>query len=245
MLREIADVAELRPNEYAGYNIGVNRFNGWQQRRKPPGVWDPAAWCVAYEMRIRYLLLTAARNQSVWSASSESRQDSPHEGDERPALAVSQTVASQERGIRMPTNRKRNNSSRVVVALLVGGGKPRRQRAAAEPDDQTDPKRERGRTVMKCMGWTILILAGLLSCRVGGVTVANDTNSVTANDTARIRLYNPTECAAAVPVEVPLGRIATPGLLNWSEVKLVCDGKTIPFAIREGVGAEKQSSRCL
>ena len=139
----------------------------------------------------------------------------------------------------MPTRIRRNNSGRVVVALLVGGGISRRQRAAAEPDDQADPKRERGGTVMKCMGWTILILAGLLSCRVGGVTVANDTNAVTANDTARIRLYNPTECAAAVPVEVPLGRIATPGLLNWSEVQLVCDGKTIPFAIREGVARRK------
>jgi len=66
------------------------------------------------------------------------------------------------------------------------------------------------------------------------VTVANDANPAGANDVARIRLFNPTEWAGAVPVEVPLGRIATPGLVDWSATKLVCDGREIPFAIREG-----------
>jgi hypothetical protein len=30
VLREIADVAELRPNEYAWYSVGTNRFSGWE-----------------------------------------------------------------------------------------------------------------------------------------------------------------------------------------------------------------------
>lgn len=80
---------------------------------------------------------------------------------------------------------------------------------------------------MKYMRWSTFVLTGLLSCTFGGVTVAQDT--------ARIRLYNPTECETAVPVEVPLGRIAAPGLLNWNDVTLVCDGKPVPFAIREGI----------
>ncbi len=51
---------------------------------------------------------------------------------------------------------------------------------------------------------------------------------------AAISLYNPTQWDGALPVEIPTGRIASPGLIDWKKVHLQSDGEIIPFAIREG-----------
>ncbi|HTE31239.1 MAG TPA: hypothetical protein VK666_12750, partial [Chryseolinea sp.] len=51
---------------------------------------------------------------------------------------------------------------------------------------------------------------------------------------AAIRLYNPGESNLPTVVEVPVGDIATPGLIDWQDVHLDYNGKTIPFSIREG-----------
>ncbi len=49
-----------------------------------------------------------------------------------------------------------------------------------------------------------------------------------------IRLFNPTAWEGPALVEVPTGRIAAPGLIDWSNVHLTCAGKRVAFAIREG-----------
>ena len=52
---------------------------------------------------------------------------------------------------------------------------------------------------------------------------------------ASIRLHNPTAWARPVPIEVPVGKLAAPGRIDWSRVRLVTgDGKDVPFALREG-----------
>ena len=51
---------------------------------------------------------------------------------------------------------------------------------------------------------------------------------------ASIELYNPTSWTDPVAVEVPVGSIAAPGLIDWANVRLMSDGKEIPFSIREG-----------
>jgi hypothetical protein len=51
---------------------------------------------------------------------------------------------------------------------------------------------------------------------------------------AAIRLHNPTSWDASTVVEVPTGRIAAPRLVDWANVRLVSEGKEIPFALREG-----------
>ena len=51
---------------------------------------------------------------------------------------------------------------------------------------------------------------------------------------AAIRLYNPGESNLPTVVEVTVGSIATPGLIDWQNVHLEYNGKTIPFSIREG-----------
>ena len=51
---------------------------------------------------------------------------------------------------------------------------------------------------------------------------------------AAIRLYNPGESNLPAVVEVAAGSIATPGLIDWENVHLEYNGKTIPFSIREG-----------
>ena len=39
----------------------------------------------------------------------------------------------------------------------------------------------------------------------------------------------------AVPVEIPAGRLAAPGLIDWSQARLRTeDGRDVPFSIREG-----------
>ncbi len=49
-----------------------------------------------------------------------------------------------------------------------------------------------------------------------------------------IKVFNPTAWSGPGVVEVPTGSLAAPGTLDWSKVKLVSDGKEIPFALREG-----------
>jgi len=72
---------------------------------------------------------------------------------------------------------------------------------------------------------TSFCLALIIICPAAGATEER---------LARISLYNPTEWCGATRVEIPVGRISTPGLIDWWEVILVQEGKRIPFAIREG-----------
>jgi hypothetical protein len=51
---------------------------------------------------------------------------------------------------------------------------------------------------------------------------------------AVISLFNPTGWAGPTPVEVPVGRVASPGLLDWRTVGLRDGAQDIPFALREG-----------
>ena len=52
---------------------------------------------------------------------------------------------------------------------------------------------------------------------------------------ASIRLRNPTAWKGPVPIEVPVGHLATPGKIDWARVRLLAeDGSEVPFAIREG-----------
>lgn len=56
----------------------------------------------------------------------------------------------------------------------------------------------------------------------------------TAGTIAGVALYNPTNWAGPALVEVPTGRIAAPGLIDWNAVRLAYGGEEIPFALREG-----------
>jgi len=51
---------------------------------------------------------------------------------------------------------------------------------------------------------------------------------------ASIRLYNPTHWTHPTIVEVPAGRLAAPGQINWREVRLLHKGWDLPFSLREG-----------
>jgi hypothetical protein len=51
---------------------------------------------------------------------------------------------------------------------------------------------------------------------------------------AAIRLYNPTKSAGPCTVEIPVGSLATPSLVDWRNVRLLHNGESIPFALREG-----------
>ncbi|MBN1342400.1 MAG: hypothetical protein JXQ73_06955 [Phycisphaerae bacterium] len=51
---------------------------------------------------------------------------------------------------------------------------------------------------------------------------------------AVISLFNPTAWRGPVVVEIPTGRIASPGLVDWRKVRLQSGHHTIPLAIREG-----------
>ena len=51
---------------------------------------------------------------------------------------------------------------------------------------------------------------------------------------ARINLQNPTQWNSPIPVEIPIGSLASPNLIDWTKVKLLRKGEEIPFAIREG-----------
>ncbi|MBL7646644.1 MAG: hypothetical protein JNK74_10695 [Candidatus Hydrogenedentes bacterium] len=49
-----------------------------------------------------------------------------------------------------------------------------------------------------------------------------------------IRLYNPTEFTGPALVEIPTGRIASPGMIDWSNHHLEVKGEVLPQALREG-----------
>jgi hypothetical protein len=51
---------------------------------------------------------------------------------------------------------------------------------------------------------------------------------------AAIRLYNPTKSAEPCVVEVPVGNLATPSLVDWQNLQLLHNGESLPFALREG-----------
>lgn len=51
---------------------------------------------------------------------------------------------------------------------------------------------------------------------------------------ASIRLYNPTDFTGPDLVEIPTGRLASPGLIDWSAHHLELHGELIPSTIREG-----------
>ncbi len=51
---------------------------------------------------------------------------------------------------------------------------------------------------------------------------------------ASIRLFNPTQSEEPSVVEIPVGNIATPGLVDWQNTRLVYKGRDLPFSIREG-----------
>src|SRR5215216_866289 len=51
---------------------------------------------------------------------------------------------------------------------------------------------------------------------------------------ATIQLFNPTRSLAPAVVEVPVGQLAIPKLVDWRNVRLMYDGMPIPFALREG-----------
>ncbi len=59
-------------------------------------------------------------------------------------------------------------------------------------------------------------------------------NRPQAQPSAHLDIYNPIDWCAPVVVEVPVGQIAAPGLIDWDNVRLMQKGKEIPFSIREG-----------
>lgn len=56
-----------------------------------------------------------------------------------------------------------------------------------------------------------------------------------------IRLYNPTEFTGPALVEIPTGRLASPGLIDWSTHHLEVNGEVLPHALREGRAHWKSS----
>jgi len=70
-----------------------------------------------------------------------------------------------------------------------------------------------------------LMWAGALA--LAGVAAASE-------PVAQIGLYNPTGWGEPIAVEVPLGRLASPGLIRWDRVRLTEGEAEIPFTIREG-----------
>jgi hypothetical protein len=70
----------------------------------------------------------------------------------------------------------------------------------------------------------------LMAKTISSTKVASNNTGVLAS----IRLYNPTQWAHQTVVEVPAGHLATPGLINWRKVSLVCGGQNVPFSLREG-----------
>ena len=55
-----------------------------------------------------------------------------------------------------------------------------------------------------------------------------------AEPQATVRLFNPTVWRGPAVVEVPVGRIAAPGIIDWSNTRLISHGQVLPFALREG-----------
>jgi len=92
-------------------------------------------------------------------------------------------------------------------------------------------KAEAGR---KHDGVLSLILALVMAATTMVTSVNAHAQDLPSRFTPTIRIYNPTQWDGQTVVEVPIGRIATPGLIDWSKVKLACGGRELPFAIREG-----------
>jgi hypothetical protein len=55
-----------------------------------------------------------------------------------------------------------------------------------------------------------------------------------AEPQATLRLFNPTAWQGPTAVEVPVGRIAAPRVIDWSRTQLISNGQVLPFALREG-----------
>ncbi|MCU0981431.1 MAG: hypothetical protein MUF25_19955, partial [Pirellulaceae bacterium] len=100
------------------------------------------------------------------------------------------------------------------------------------------------KTTLTYQAAQVLVLAAALA---GSLPNANASEQVTptfpsaaktaashVRPLASIELYNPTPWTEPVAVEVPVGRIATPGMIDWAGVRLMLDGKELSFAIREG-----------
>jgi hypothetical protein len=78
-----------------------------------------------------------------------------------------------------------------------------------------------------------LVVSTLLAgARIGGC--AQPAVKGGAEPVAVVSLFNVTTWKGPLVVEVPTGRIATPGLLDWRRVQLQVGGQTLPFSIREG-----------
>ncbi|MHB9036197.1 MAG: hypothetical protein ACYC64_05990 [Armatimonadota bacterium] len=60
----------------------------------------------------------------------------------------------------------------------------------------------------------------------------------------RIDVYNPTGWNGSGLVEIPVGRLAAPGLVNWRKVRFMRDGREILWSIREGRPHWKSRLRC-
>ena len=77
------------------------------------------------------------------------------------------------------------------------------------------------------------ILSILVSVCYAGTDIGG-TTALSAPPNAVISLFNPTNWDGPVLVEIPVGRIASQGLLDWDKIQLQIDGKELPFSIREG-----------
>jgi hypothetical protein len=76
-----------------------------------------------------------------------------------------------------------------------------------------------------------LALAGTVgtSCVNPSITAAGAPKPVAAID-----LFNPAGWAGPAVVEVPTGSLASPGSIDWRNVRLFAAGRELPFALREG-----------
>jgi hypothetical protein len=68
----------------------------------------------------------------------------------------------------------------------------------------------------------LLLLAGLVQGQPPQETLAS------------LRLYNPTDWTGPSLVQIPVGRLAAPGIIDWSNSQLILGSRELPFAIREG-----------
>jgi glycosyl hydrolase family 42 (putative beta-galactosidase) len=88
----------------------------------------------------------------------------------------------------------------------------------------------------RCVRSVIAIVTPLVLTILTMVTdpAFSDSGAISGRAIASLRIYNPTGWDGPVVLEVPIGRIASPGILDWDKIRLVRDGREIPFAIREG-----------
>ncbi len=87
------------------------------------------------------------------------------------------------------------------------------------------------------ISWSVLAVALTATAVCRNPVLADDLASpVTVREQLpRLRIHNPTRWEGPSIVEVPTGHLASPGLVDWSKVRLVAeDGSQIPFAICEG-----------